>query len=109
MPTPKATLDIKESFFSDYPPSKPNGLAPMEASGGLQPHYSGNASQAFWDVVNACENCHEPGGLYEWGVRLQNVEEAALRVISGSVNGVSPNQAPQPSPGGLPTIAGDNG
>ena len=47
-------------------------------------HYSGDASYAFWQHVNAISDSKRRDHLYSLGCRLQNLEEQVLRKLAAA-------------------------
>lgn len=43
--------------------------------------YSGDGSEAFWEIINGIEDDEERRRLYSLAVDLQNAEEAVLKSI----------------------------
>lgn len=45
----------------------------------FQPHYSGEASEEFWEAINASDD----ESLYELGCELQSLEYRLLKKLTG--------------------------
>jgi hypothetical protein len=51
----------------------------------LEPHYSGDLSKKFWELVNSLPD-QEQGEMYLAGVLLQDMERKILGLLKGHTN-----------------------